>query len=68
MIKINPAWRFDDFGPFDTCPQCLGELEELAEGDEVDFYCRACQALWHVSMGCLIRRPSLPRRQPAANG
>jgi Zn-finger nucleic acid-binding protein len=66
MIKINPAWTLDEFSSFDTCPECLGELEAIAHEDDVDFYCPACRAYWHLSMGCLTK--STGRDRPAARG
>ena len=55
MIRINPEWRYEPFGPFDTCPECLGPLTPVPSFDEVNFYCPDCNACWHVSMGYLTR-------------
>ena len=55
MIRVNPGWRYDPFGPFDTCPECLGPVTPVPTYDHVNFYCPDCNACWHVSMGYLRR-------------
>ena len=55
MIRVNPKWRYNPFGRFDTCPQCLGTVTPVPARDQVNFYCEACNSCWHVSMGYLRR-------------
>ena len=54
MVTINPGWRYDPFGPFDSCPACLGPVEPRCEGDQVSFRCRTCLVAWRTSLGHLL--------------
>jgi hypothetical protein len=56
MIRIHPEWRYDPFGPFDTCPQCLGRLAAVAIHEALELYCEPCDACWHIASGYLTRR------------
>jgi hypothetical protein len=73
MIRIHPEWRYDPFGPFDTCPQCLGPLTAVAIHEHAEFYCTPCDACWHVALGYLTRldpprrRGALVRREDVSN-
>jgi hypothetical protein len=64
MIRIHPEWRYDPFGPFTTCPQCLGPLAAVAIHEDVEFYCEPCDASWRVASGYLTRLDP-PRRRGA---
>ncbi len=57
------------FLPLEECPACGGrELETVSDGEVTNFWCPACAACWHVTMGRVVRVdplacPGCPHRE-----
>lgn len=57
------------FLPLEECPACGGaDLEAVSDGEMTNFWCPACAACWHVTMGRVVRVdplacPGCPHRE-----